>query len=141
MRSRRNIYGTALTLEKRIEDCLVVGGDRLLDVLPVLGQKIDAQLVGVFHEVSARIPVTLGELVEELLEADFDPRHKNFSIAAGNQDLLIDGLLECRPYVWKHRLFFALPATGIWRWTAFLPLLVLRRTTRADLVLFGRGAL
>src|SRR5208282_190856 len=35
----------------------------------------------------------------------------------------------------------ARPATGIWRWTTFLPLLVRRRTTRANLVLFGRGAL
>ena len=39
----------------------------------MFGQKIDAQLVGVFHEVPARMPVTFGELVEELLEADFDP--------------------------------------------------------------------
>src|SRR6266446_10201444 len=87
------------------------------------------------------MPVTFGELAEELLEADFDPRHKNFSIAAGNQDLPVDGLLECLPYVRKHRLFLARPSTGIWRWTTFVPPLVRRRTTRANLVLFGRGAL
>jgi hypothetical protein len=37
----------------------------------VFGQKIDVQLIGVFHEVPARTPVTFDELVEELLEADF----------------------------------------------------------------------
>jgi hypothetical protein len=80
----------------------VCGGERLLDGLPVFGQKIDAQLIGQFHEVPARVPVTFGELIEELLEADFDPRHKNFFIAARNQDLLVHGLLECLPEVRSH---------------------------------------
>src|ERR1700674_3000471 len=69
------------------------------------------------------------------------PRGGNFFIAAGNQDLLVDGLLECLPYVRKHRLFLPRPSTGIGRWTTFLPPLARRRTTRADLVIFGRGAL
>ena len=120
---------------------MVVGGERLLEGLPVLGQKIDAQLVGVFHQVPARMPVTFGELVEELLEADFDPRHENFFIAAGNRDLLVDGLRERLPGVRNHRLFFPRPSTGIWRWTTFLPALVRRRMTWANLVLFGRSAL
>ncbi len=96
-RGRRHVTCAASACERRIEDCLVVGAERLLEGFPVLGQEIDAQLVGVFHEVPARIPVTFGELIEQLLDADFDPRHENCFIAAGNQDLLVDGLLEYLP--------------------------------------------
>ena len=98
---------------------MVVWGERLLEGLLVFGQKLDVQLVGVFHEVPARIPLTFGELVEELLEADFDPRHQNRFIAAGNRDPLVDGQLECLPDIRKHRLFLPRPAAGIGRWTAF----------------------
>ena len=138
-RRRRNVSASAC--ERRIEDSLVVWRERPLQGLLVFGQKIDAQLVGVFHEVAARMPVAFGELIEELLEADFDPCHQHRLIAAGNRDLLVDGLLERLPDVRKHRLVLPRPAAGIWRWTAFLPPLVRRRRTGANLVRFGRSAL
>src|SRR6202035_4682658 len=133
----RHIAGAASPGDIRIEDGFEAGGERVLDRLLVRGEEIDAQLGSVFYEVPPCMPVTFGELVEQLLEADLQPGHEDFSIAARDRDLFVEGQFEHLPDVGKHRLVLARPAAGIGRWTTLLPPLVHGWTTGADCGRFG----
>lgn len=100
----------------------------------VLGLQINAQQGGILKKIAAGVAITLGELVDELLNPKGGFSQHDPLLIFGDSHLLVECGFECLLKVRFHRRDLLGPSLGIRRPATLLPCVLLRRTPRADLV-------